>query len=641
MSFYVFSLPKDLLDTLTLRTLVGAPPRAPSPTPIPKPSIPSAPSGSKSCNICLGASFADVDDQRLHFRSDWHRYNVKLRLRGEDVVNEARFASLVEGLDDSLSGSASSSEEESDDSPDAVRALLAKSNNPLRPESPTSYGPRQPRTALTWFHSPPSTQIAVYNAIFPRNVPEIEHLSSLRDMQRGGPYGRRWTLLMVAGGHFAGLIVQVHQPDEEDITEPTVGKKKKKQRPKPEVHIIKHKTFHRYTTRRKQGGSQSVNDNAKGNAKSAGAQLRRYGEQALRDDIRNLMTEWAEDIAECDLIFIRASVSNKRIFYDYDEASFTKDDTRLRTFPFPTRRPTQSELTRCLNELTHVKISHLTEEALHAQDEAYLASLPKPKVVPVPPPPPVSALKQIAPRLSKEEEARREKWERLIDMATKGRMDAFQDLWQREGATLGGINARVPERDVTLLQLAAQAGQEDITQLFLEEYRADPTIPLADGVREYDHGEPDTPDAAPIPAASCRVAYDLAKTRGVRNVFRRCAAAHPDWWDWLGSGHVPSVLSQEMEQEQDERKKVKRKGLKDKIRERQSKQEDTPVPVIQPEPQMVTRAEVRDPVDGPRRLGGAAGGQDGTAGLNAEMRAKVERERRARAAEARLKALGP
>lgn len=35
--------------------------------------------------------------------------------------------------------------------------------------------------------------------------------------------------------------------------------------------------------RRKQGGSQSTNDNAKGNAKSAGAQLRRYGEQALRD----------------------------------------------------------------------------------------------------------------------------------------------------------------------------------------------------------------------------------------------------------------------------------------------------------------------------------------------------------------------
>jgi hypothetical protein len=37
------------------------------------------------------------------------------------------------------------------------------------------------------------------------------------------------------------------------------------------------------SARRKQGGSQSLNDNAKGNAKSAGALLRRYGEQALRD----------------------------------------------------------------------------------------------------------------------------------------------------------------------------------------------------------------------------------------------------------------------------------------------------------------------------------------------------------------------
>ena len=38
-----------------------------------------------------------------------------------------------------------------------------------------------------------------------------------------------------------------------------------------------------FLARRKQGGSQSLNDNAKGNAKSAGAQLRRYGEQALRE----------------------------------------------------------------------------------------------------------------------------------------------------------------------------------------------------------------------------------------------------------------------------------------------------------------------------------------------------------------------
>jgi len=42
--------------------------------------------------------------------------------------------------------------------------------------------------------------------------------------------------------------------------------------------------------RRKQGGSQSLNDNAKGPAKSAGALLRRYGEQALRDVEMQLIT---------------------------------------------------------------------------------------------------------------------------------------------------------------------------------------------------------------------------------------------------------------------------------------------------------------------------------------------------------------
>lgn len=110
------------------------------------------------------------------------------------------------------------------------------------------------------------------------------------------------------------------------------------------------------SARRKQGGSQSVNDNAKGPAKSAGAQLRRYGEQALRDvrcvlrlfplttlksvqDIRNLLNEWSDDLDDCERIWIRASTSNKRIFFDYEDTPIQKGDDRLRTYPFPTRRP--------------------------------------------------------------------------------------------------------------------------------------------------------------------------------------------------------------------------------------------------------------------------------------------------------------
>lgn len=51
--------------------------------------------------------------------------------------------------------------------------------------------------------------------------------------------------------------------------------------------------------RRKQGGSQSINDNAKGPAKSAGAQLRRYGEQALRDVSGFVRSMEVKVIANC------------------------------------------------------------------------------------------------------------------------------------------------------------------------------------------------------------------------------------------------------------------------------------------------------------------------------------------------------
>lgn len=41
---------------------------------------------------------------------------------------------------------------------------------------------------------------------------------------------------------------------------------------------IVHKTFHSYTVRAKQGGSQNMQDRSKGGCKSAGASLRRYNE---------------------------------------------------------------------------------------------------------------------------------------------------------------------------------------------------------------------------------------------------------------------------------------------------------------------------------------------------------------------------
>ncbi|PPQ94639.1 hypothetical protein CVT25_009370 [Psilocybe cyanescens] len=641
--YHIFSLPPELLESLTPRNLVN---RVPSLSHTPEPAVISSKSGPRACAICNGIVFLDVDEQRAHFKSDWHRYNVKMRLNGGKTVSEAAFAQLVEGLDDSLSGSESSDEDEDSDT---VNTLVGKTKRLItRSPSPDSSLKNPPVTALTWFHSPPSTQLGVYRTIFPLQTEPTQYLEELKSLQQKRPEGRTWAMFMVAGGHFAGAVIRVSQDeDEESEDEEQKARKKKPRKPKPDTEVLLHKTFHRYTTRRKQGGSQSTNDNAKGPAKSAGAQLRRYGEQALRDDIRGLLEEWKDDLADCERIWIRASTSNRKIFYDYEDAPFNNRDERLRTFPFPTRRPTQSELTRCLTELTRFKISHFTEEELRAQDEAYLASLPKPKATPTVVQPAPEKPKQ--PKLSKEEEAFREKWSRLLEMVNKGRLEPLKVFLDREGETLGGVDARIPEwageKRATVLQLAVQGGHEELVRWLLEEARADPTIPVpspkAGDVQddEEEGNKSDSDGPRKVPPGSRRTAYDLSRTKPIRDIFRRCAAAHPDWWDWFGAARVPSALSQEMEEERDEKKKVRRKGLKDRVKEREAKEKekekDRPkTPPVESKPPVNPSSNSTS-----QRLGGGSGAAEGTAGLTPEMRAKVERERRARAAEARLKGL--
>lgn len=51
------------------------------------------------------------------------------------------------------------------------------------------------------------------------------------------------------------------------------------------------------------------------------------------------MTDWEDDLAMSEKIFLRASTHGKRSFVGYEGAVIDKRDERLRVFPFPTRRP--------------------------------------------------------------------------------------------------------------------------------------------------------------------------------------------------------------------------------------------------------------------------------------------------------------
>lgn len=340
-----------------------------------------------------------------------------------------------------------------------------------------------------------------------------------------------------------------------------------------------------------------------------------------------------------------------------------------------------------------MKISHLTEEALQAADDAYLASIQpkhKPKAPPPPPPPTTKTKEKEKEKLSVEEEASREKWRQLVDKIRKGSLETLQTFWASllsnpngsiltrhpngdqgtpdDPNSMAAVNTLIPEwlrqeegKDcgTTLLQIAAAAGHEDVVRWLLVDLRADPTIGVPSAVQTYisnDATESDLEDAATLPqgvTSSTRKAYDLASTRAARNVFRRAAYAYPDWWNWLGKdedgARVPSALTPEMEEADQRKKGVRRKGIKERQKEREEAaaakaKAKADADAAEAEKKRLAASVPTRQKTGPQKLGGSSStgsgttvGNAGLGGMSAEMRAKIERERRARAAEARLK----
>ena len=232
-------------------------------------------------------------------------------------------------------------------------------------------------------------------------------------------------------------------------------------------------------------------------------------------------------------------------------------------------------------------------------------------------------------------------------MVRKGRLDSLKSFFHREGGALGGINAPVPsfagekgEKQWTLLMVASHEGQADVVEWLLDN-GADPTllVPSQSSAKAEQDAEEQS--------LSNRTAYILATTRPVRDVFRRAAGKHSERWDWFGAAKIPSALNKDVEGDRDAKKKERRRGLKDKIKEREKEREAKDREEEEREKERERQEKERRaleaasrPSKGPQKLGGGtAPVNESMAGLTPEMRARIERERRARAAEARLKAL--
>jgi len=513
---------------------------------------------------------------------------------------------------------------------DTLTALLkkqAKLSNPapvdgVLPEKRIRGSGKPP---LLYFGSsalPSNISLGIYRALFRSTELEDEvlivdilrnkqlsltHAPKASDASNGDPLtisstSPHFFLCMIGGGHFAAMVVSLT---------PKFGKKATGVEER-QATVLAHKTFHRYTTRRKQGGAQSANDSAKGAAHSAGSSLRRYNEVALETEIRALLKEWKSMIDSAQLIFVRATgTTNRRtLFGPYEGQVLRQTDSRNRTFPFSTRRATQAELMRAFVELTRVKVSEIDEEALAAAAAA--------ETKPTPPPPHDDSqkAKPSPSKPSKEEETALLHTSQLQALIRRSKAPALLSYLTTHSLppdfpfhpTSSQQNHHAP----TPLHLAASTNSPAAVLALLAKAAANPALRNADGKPPFDlAGDRPTRDAF-------RVArHDLSEAR----------------WDWAGA-HVPPPLSRAEADEREERDRQEAERAEAARRKAETER-------LAKEALLDSGSGGQGRKAAGKALGvvdktGAERREEEARGLTPEMRARLERERRARAAEERM-----
>eukprot|EP00798_Chlamydomonas_sp_ICE-L_P002963 gene2963-12970_t len=227
-----------------------------------------------TCSTCsAGGSplqLADVDSQHEHFRSDWHRFNVRqVALKKMGPISKEEFERMLEH-DDERSPEGYKGTESTNAVPDAMN--------------------KQPQT---FFSYQGSRALAVWTCLLTQDHIKTEEaakpsqlLSFLKLLSCGPP--STWAVILLRGGHFAAAILRAKRPTSSG------------------------KASYSYGSR----CGKSSKDASGKVANSAGSQLRRHNESALNNDIQQLLgSKWKAELAAADLIFVHAPSSNARSLF--------------------------------------------------------------------------------------------------------------------------------------------------------------------------------------------------------------------------------------------------------------------------------------------------------------------------------------
>lgn len=298
-----------------------------------------------------------------------------------------------------------------------------------------------------------------------------------------------WAVCALRSGHFAGAVFKGQE-------------------------AVVHKAIHRYTVRAKAGGSQSACDNTGRKVKSAGSTLRRYGEQRLAEEIRELMTEkWYAELCSCELVLVSVSKRMRSTLLGTEKEPFLPS-AKVRKLPFMVGKPTFEAVKEAFLRVASVAFcDERTADALTTRFRQAPVSQPEM---------PALSEKPKEKQVEKPKEEPRAKYNEQED-----------ELY-------------------TTLHEAASAGDDDLIYSLLDD-GADPTARDGKG----------------------RVPYYLCPSQRARDAFRRWRGSNEEDWDWHAA-QVPDAITEETDQKRKEKEKEKRKKQKEKqkVAKARSKEEE-------------------------------------------------------------------
>jgi hypothetical protein len=269
----------------------------------------------------------------------------------------------------------------------------------------------------------------------------------------------------------------------------------------------------------------------------------------------------------------------------YEDASIQENDERVTKIPFTTKRPTYKEVVRCYQELNKVQWARAVNQQNDAVEQPSKKELPiierptkskpkspsqahiKPKnrdssASPIhhsPQPIPVSIpIQDIVPKVDPATANSLKKLSNLIELSMPNLLTQFELEFSKNSKLEDTPNIRLSHLpdSPTLLHVASKNNCTELIQFLLKK-GYDPIIPLN---QEQSSGFP----------------YQLATNKNAKNAFRIFRGDYPDMYEY-DKGAIPPSVTQEELNARAEKSKAKKKN-KEKTKEKEVKPAD-PFPI--------------------------------------------------------------